>query len=154
MANFLTPDASFKEVTLKVLPVTSKLMMSWRLSSASISKEGLSPLTNNTSKLSPTSIFSKLFISLMATVTIFEPLNSIVKKIEEHSDFETFSDLVYPQGIYRFSNKLFSDYPNAEKLQGKGTKNKIVSKSLIQLDFVFKNKEEKGGNASWRSHLM
>ena len=70
-------------------------------------------------------------------------LNSIVKKIEEHSDFETFSDLVYPQGIYRFSNKLFSDYPNAEKLQGKGTKNKIVSKSLIQLDFVFKNKEEK-----------
>ena len=75
--------------------------------------------------------------------TIFEPLNSIVKKIEEHSDFETFSDLVYPQGIYRFSNKLFSDYPNAEKLQGKGTKNKIVSKSLIQLDFVFKNKEEK-----------
>lgn len=57
--------------------------------------------------------------------------------------FETFSDLVYPQGIYRFSNKLFSDYLNAEKLQGKGTKNKIVSKSLTQLDFVFKNKEEK-----------
>ncbi|HHG8301339.1 TPA: Eco57I restriction-modification methylase domain-containing protein [Streptococcus pneumoniae] len=57
--------------------------------------------------------------------------------------FETFSDLVYPQGIYRFSNKLFSDYPNAEKLQGKGTKNKIVSKSLTQLDFVFKNNEEK-----------
>ncbi|HGZ3708957.1 TPA: DNA/RNA helicase, partial [Streptococcus pneumoniae] len=45
--------------------------------------------------------------------------------------------------IYRFSNKLFSDYPNAEKLQGKGTKNKIVSKSLTQLDFVFKNNEEK-----------
>ncbi|MDS2569363.1 hypothetical protein RKU57_11145, partial [Streptococcus pneumoniae] len=39
--------------------------------------------------------------------------------------------------------KLFSDYPNAEKLQGKGTKNKIVSKSLTQLDFVFKNNEEK-----------
>ncbi|MFP4873160.1 restriction endonuclease, partial [Streptococcus pneumoniae D39] len=31
----------------------------------------------------------------------------------------------------------------AEKLQGKGTKNKIVSKSLTQLDFVFKNNEEK-----------
>lgn len=75
--------------------------------------------------------------------TIFESLNSIVKKIEKHPDFETFSDLVYPQGIYRFSNQLFSDYPNAEKLQGKGTKNKIVSKSLTQLDFVFKNKEEK-----------
>lgn len=58
--------------------------------------------------------------------TIFESLNSIVKKIEKHPDFET-----------------FSDYPNAEKLQGKGTKNKIVSKSLTQLDFVFKNKEEK-----------
>ena len=75
--------------------------------------------------------------------TIFESLNSIVKKIEKHPDFKTFSDLVYPQGIYRFSNQLFSDYPNAENLQGKGTKNKIVSKSLTQLDFVFKNKEEK-----------
>ena len=75
--------------------------------------------------------------------TIFESLNNIVKKIEKHPDFKTFSDLVYPQGIYRFSNQLFSDYPNAEKLQGKGTKNKIVSKSLTQLDFVFKNKEEK-----------
>lgn len=75
--------------------------------------------------------------------TIFETLNGIVKKIEIHPEFETFSDLVYPQGIYRFSNKLFSDYPNAEKLQGKGTKNKIVSKSLTQLDFVFKNNEEK-----------
>lgn len=75
--------------------------------------------------------------------TIFETLNGIVKKIEKYPEFETFSDLVYPQGIYRFSNKLFSDYPNAEKLQGKGTKNKIVSKSLTQLDFVFKNNEEK-----------
>ncbi|HEX0986570.1 TPA: Eco57I restriction-modification methylase domain-containing protein [Streptococcus pneumoniae] len=75
--------------------------------------------------------------------TIFETLNGIVKKIEKHPEFETFSDLVYSQGIYRFSNKLFSDYPNAEKLQGKGTKNKIVSKSLTQLDFVFKNNEEK-----------
>ncbi|HEU6345725.1 TPA: Eco57I restriction-modification methylase domain-containing protein [Streptococcus pneumoniae] len=75
--------------------------------------------------------------------TIFETLNGIVKKIEKHPEFETFSALVYPQGIYRFSNKLFSDYPNAEKLQGKGTKNKIVSKSLTQLDFVFKNNEEK-----------
>lgn len=75
--------------------------------------------------------------------TIFEALNTIVKKIEKHPDFKTFSDLVYPQGIYRFSDELFSDYPNAEKLQGKGTKNKIVSKSLTQLDFVFQNKEEK-----------
>lgn len=58
--------------------------------------------------------------------TIFETLNGIVKKIEKHPEFET-----------------FSDYPNAEKLQGKGTKNKIVSKSLTQLDFVFKNNEEK-----------
>lgn len=75
--------------------------------------------------------------------TIFEVLNTIVKKIEKYPGFETFSNLVYPQGIYRFSNKLFQDYPNAEMLQGKGTKNKIVSKSLTQLDFVFKNKEEK-----------
>ena len=68
--------------------------------------------------------------------TIYEHLNSLVKKVERNN-FETFSNLIYPQGIYRFSSKLFSDYPEAEQLQGKGTKNKIVSKSLTQLNFVF-----------------
>lgn len=80
----------------------------------------------------------------IGTFTIFEELNSIVKKVENRDDFSTFSDLVYPQGIYRFSSKFFEVFPNAEELQGKGTKNKIVSKSLTQLDFAFSETKAEG----------
>ena len=64
--------------------------------------------------------------------------------MEKREDFETFSTLVYPQGIYRFSRKFFTDFPQAEELQGKGTKNKIVSKSLTQLDFAFSEQKNSG----------
>ena len=80
----------------------------------------------------------------IGTFTIFEELNSIVRKVEKREDFETFSTLVYPQGIYRFSRKFFTDFPQAEELQGKGTKNKIVSKSLTQLDFAFSEQKNSG----------
>ena len=73
--------------------------------------------------------------------TVFEELNNIVKKVDHTKGFIPFSEIVYPQGIYRFSSLFFEKYPNAEKLQGKGTKNKIVSKSLQVLDFAFSDKE-------------
>ncbi|QIW56233.1 DEAD/DEAH box helicase family protein [Pseudolactococcus raffinolactis] len=68
--------------------------------------------------------------------THFEELNSLVRKVTE-KDFLPFSDLVYAQGIYRFSNKFFSNFPEADEMQGKGTKNKIVSKSFSNMDFAF-----------------
>ncbi len=80
----------------------------------------------------------------IGTFTIFEELTNIVKKVEGRSDFHSFYELVYPQGIYRFSSKFFEDFPEAERLQGKGTKNKIVSKSLTQLDFVFSDDKNEG----------
>lgn len=73
--------------------------------------------------------------------TIFDELNKIVKKVENDDQFSPFSEIVYPQGIYRFSSLFFEKYPQAEKLQGKGTKAKIVSKSLQNLDFAFSEKE-------------
>ncbi|HEL9644764.1 TPA: Eco57I restriction-modification methylase domain-containing protein [Streptococcus suis] len=82
-------------------------------------------------------IFGKI-----GTFTVFETLNSIVQKVENRSDFSPFSEIVYPQGIYRFSNKFFEDFPEAEQLQGKGTKNKIVSKSFTNFDFAFFNNVE------------
>ncbi|MGQ7408028.1 Eco57I restriction-modification methylase domain-containing protein [Streptococcus suis] len=82
-------------------------------------------------------IFGKI-----GTFTVFETLNSIVQKVENRSDFSPFSEIVYPQGIYRFSNKFFEDFPEAEQLQGKGTKNKIVSKSFTNFNFAFFNNVE------------
>ncbi|MBS4762374.1 Eco57I restriction-modification methylase domain-containing protein [Carnobacteriaceae bacterium zg-ZUI252] len=76
--------------------------------------------------------------------THFEELNQIVKKVMTVSGFSPFSDIVYPQGIYKFSKKLFEDFPQALELQGKGTKSKIVSKSLTALDFVFSDSPETG----------
>lgn len=76
--------------------------------------------------------------------THFEELNSIVKKVTKLPNFNPFSEIVYPQGIYRFSKKFFEDFPEAELLQGKGTKNKIVSKSLTILGFAFSNSPEEG----------
>lgn len=68
--------------------------------------------------------------------THYDELNSIVNKTGKMSEVE-FSTIVQPQGIYRFSELFFSEFPQAEDMQGKGTKNKIVSKSFSQMDFAF-----------------
>ena len=70
------------------------------------------------------------------TFTHFPELSTISKKVVQKIEL-SFSELVQSQGIYRFSNTFFSEFPHAEKLQGKGTKNKIVSKSFSKMDFAF-----------------
>lgn len=73
--------------------------------------------------------------------THFSELRTIAKKVSTHNE-SSFSTLVQPQGIYRFSQEFFTTFPQAEKLQGKGTKNKIVSKSFSQMDFAFLSEPE------------
>ena len=68
--------------------------------------------------------------------THYSELNSIVSKTTSLNE-ASFSTIVQPQGIYRFSKCFFADFPQAEAMQGKGTKNKIVSKSFSQMDFAF-----------------
>ncbi|MCL2503276.1 MAG: Eco57I restriction-modification methylase domain-containing protein [Coriobacteriia bacterium] len=68
--------------------------------------------------------------------THYDELNSIVSKVASVREVD-FSSIVQPQGIYRFSERFFLDFPQAEAMQGKGTKSKIVSKSFSQMDFVF-----------------
>jgi hypothetical protein len=65
-------------------------------------------------------------------------LTTIAKKVSKlNLDTVSFSNLVQPQGIYRFSDKFFEDFPHAEAMQGAGTKNKIVSKSFSEMKFAF-----------------
>jgi hypothetical protein len=73
--------------------------------------------------------------------THYDELNSIVSKTEKASVVD-FSTIVQPQGIYRFSEQFFTDFPQAENMQGKGTKSKIVSKSFSQMGFAFHNDQE------------
>jgi hypothetical protein len=68
--------------------------------------------------------------------THYDELNSIVNKTTKMSEVD-FSTIVQPQGLYRFSELFFADFPQAEDMQGKGTKNKIISKSFSQMNFAF-----------------
>lgn len=64
------------------------------------------------------------------TFATYPELLGICKKVENSPKFTPFSSIVYPQGIYRFSEKFFDDIPKAKKLKTTGTKNKITSKSM------------------------
>nr|WP_309757383.1 Eco57I restriction-modification methylase domain-containing protein [Flavobacterium sp.] len=77
----------------------------------------------------------------IGTFTHFKELTTIAKKVVQNTEF-SLSALVQPQGIYRFSDAFFRKYPLAEKMQGKGTKNKIVSKSFSEMDFAFSDNRE------------
>lgn len=70
------------------------------------------------------------------TFTHLTELRTILIKVSNNAAL-SFSKLVRPQGIYRFSDTFFIKFPQAELMQGKGTKNKIVSKSFSEMDFAF-----------------
>ena len=72
--------------------------------------------------------------------THYDELNSIVSKTAKLSKVD-FATIVQPQGICRFSELFFTAFPQAEDMQGKGTKNKIVSKSFSQMEFAFHNEK-------------
>lgn len=80
--------------------------------------------------------------------THFSELKSIVDKVNS-IDSSDFSAIVNPQGIYRFSDQFFKDFSQAERMQGKGTKNKIVSKSFSQMEFVFRNVKSSSDDISF-----
>ena len=62
----------------------------------------------------------------------YKELLSILHKVKEARCGETssFSDLVSQQGLYRFTQKAFEDFPQINKVQGAGTGVKIISKTM------------------------
>ncbi|EPC39048.1 DNA/RNA helicase [Lacticaseibacillus paracasei] len=79
----------------------------------------------------------------IGTFTHYPELTAIARKVAAKTT-QSFADFVQPQGIYRFTHEFFEDFPQAEGMQGKGTKNKIVSKSFAEMDFAFR--EHSDGN--------
>lgn len=77
-------------------------------------------------ELGPIGIFTK-----------YKILNDILKKINALSD-ESLSSIVGVQGIYRFSTYALENQPEILEVQGKGTKTKIVSRSLETLSNFFR----------------
>ncbi len=65
-------------------------------------------------------------------------LGTILEKV--YSNKNGLNEIISSQGLYKFSEKVFEDYPNVLKVQGKGTKAKITSKSFENLPEVFIDK--------------
>ena len=90
---------------------------------------------------------SQKMFGAIGTFTSFPELNSIVKKVHNNSENNKMLDsIIASQGLFRFTEELFEDYPNVEKIMGKGTGNKIVSSIMEKLPDVFLNtKPDKDG---------
>lgn len=73
----------------------------------------------------------------IGTFTIYQEMNSIIKKISASNKNGTIDLLVTSQGLYRFNDTFFHEHPNAIKIMGKGTGNKLVSKIVPALPNVF-----------------
>lgn len=70
----------------------------------------------------------------------YKELQSILHKVMSNKEFTQgeFANTISSQGLYKFTDLLFSDYPKALEVQGKGTAAKITSNSLENLPDVFK----------------
>lgn len=80
----------------------------------------------------------------IGTFTAFPELNSIYHKVYESDGFETFSDLIYAPESYKLTDKLHSDYPEAEMKLSKGHKYDVTTNIFDKLPEVFKSGLSKG----------
>ncbi len=70
--------------------------------------------------------------------TTHPELNTILHKvISSESNLGYFDEITSSQGAYKFTPKLFEDHPEVKNYIGAGTKDKIVSKAVKQLDWIF-----------------
>lgn len=70
------------------------------------------------------------------TFTSFAELNHILKKVKKKS--QNFLDkIIFSQGLYRFSEKFFNDFPAASNRMGAGTGSKIISLMFDKIPEAF-----------------
>lgn len=75
------------------------------------------------------------------TFVTFDELRSIMTKVQQRNE-ESFSELIYAPESYKLTEKLHTDYPEAENLLSKGHKYDVTTNIFEKLPFVF-IKEEK-----------
>ncbi len=72
----------------------------------------------------------------IGTFTAFSELNSILKKTSA-IDSGSFSSIIYGQEIYKYTDKLHEDYPEAEGLLSKSHKYDIKTSAFNRLSIIF-----------------
>lgn len=75
----------------------------------------------------------------------FEELNSIMHKVTAKS-FSSFSNIIYGRNIYRFTDKMHKDYPNAINKLSKGHAYDISSNIFTRLPEIFSDEKPKDGH--------
>ena len=77
------------------------------------------------------------------TFTAFPTLNEIVRKTaKKEGSAPRLNSIIASQGLYRFSETFFKQFPDAPSLMGKGTGNKIVSSVMEKLPDVFLDEKD------------
>ena len=89
---------------------------------------------------------SDMNFGAIGTFTAFPELNEILKKVVK-TNSGIFSNIVFGQNIYQYTDKLHEDYPNAEGLLSKGHKYDVTSTAFDRLAFVFFDKKPHDGNS-------
>jgi hypothetical protein len=74
----------------------------------------------------------------IGTFTAHSELNSILSKVKKKTD-NSFSSIVYGQEIYKYTEKLHDDYPEAEKFLSNNHKYDIKTSAFERLGFIFHN---------------
>lgn len=88
---------------------------------------------------------SKKKCGKIGVFTAYTELNCILKKVSADEEGKVKLDsIISSQGIYRFSDKLFTEHPEVETLSGNGTGAKIISKIVELLPTVFMDAPEAG----------
>lgn len=82
----------------------------------------------------------------IGTFTAFAELNSILKKVID-ADSGSFSSIIYGQEIYKYTEKLHQDHPDAESFLSKNHKYDIKTSAFDRLRIIFFNSEPNDGNA-------
>lgn len=72
----------------------------------------------------------------------YEELRSILKKVKSQKG-QNICMLISSRGMYKFTEKMFDDFPQAKDIQGKGSGLQITPNSFEQMPFIFK---ENGNN--------
>ena len=74
----------------------------------------------------------------------FKELRSILKRVQEVEKKGSFSNLISSRGMYKFTEALAADHPEA--MIGKGVENTIATRAFDSMPFIFKKKKPRIGD--------
>ncbi len=79
---------------------------------------------------------SKVDFGAIGIFTAYPELNSILDKVKKKNE-SSFSSIVYGQEIYKYTEKLHENHPEAESLLSDNHKYDIKTSAFDRLDFIF-----------------